>query len=99
MSTSGFMNMLYVLSIHPITAFFEIGLVSEKNTQTDVVYLDFAKAFDSVDHLILLRKVRSYGVTGSVLNWFRDYLNGRTQRVIIDGACSKWKHSGFPCFL
>ena len=75
-----------------------IGSDLDKNTQTDVVYLDFAKSFDSVDHLILLRKVRSYGVTGSVLNWFRDYLNGGTQRVIIDGACSKWKHSGSLAF-
>ena len=46
------------------------------------MYLDFAKTFDSVDHTILLAKLRCYGVTGSALDWFVNYLNGRTQRVV-----------------
>ena len=54
-----------------------------------MVYLDFAKAFDSVDHAVL-RKLRSYGVTGPVLCWFEDYLTGRTQRVVVDGVASTW---------
>ena len=37
---------------------------------------------DSVDHNILLEKLRCYGVTGSVFDWFADYLSGRTQRVV-----------------
>jgi hypothetical protein len=71
-----------------LSAFHSIGQDLDKNTQTDVLYLDFAKAFDSVDHNILLDKLRWYGVTGSVLDWFADYLNGRTQRVVVDGAAS-----------
>ena len=54
------------------------------------MYLDFAKAFDSEDHTILLAKLRCYGLTGSALDWFVNYLNGRTQRVVVDGATSKW---------
>jgi hypothetical protein len=61
------------------------------------LYLNFAKAFDSVDHNILLDKLRWYDVTGSVLDWFADYLNGRTQRVV-DGEASAWSSvtSGVP---
>ncbi|CAB4006426.1 Hypothetical predicted protein, partial [Paramuricea clavata] len=81
-----------------LSAFHSIGQDLDKNTQTDVLYLDFAKAFDSVDRNILLDKLRSYGVTGSVLDWFADYLNGRTQRVVVDGVASAWSSvtSGVP---
>ena len=81
-----------------LSAFHSIGQDLDKNTQTDVLYLDFAKAFDSVDHNILLDKLRWYGVTGSVLDWFADYLNGRTQRVVVDGVASAWSSvtSGVP---
>ena len=67
-----------------------IGQNLDKNTQSDVLYLDFAKAFDSVDHQILVKKLKCYGVAGRLLDWFTDYLNGRTQRVVIDGAVSQW---------
>ncbi|CAB4013342.1 Hypothetical predicted protein [Paramuricea clavata] len=57
---------------------------------SDVLYLDLAKAFDSVDHQILVEKLKCYGVAGRLLDWLTDYLNGRTQRVVIDGAVSQW---------
>ena len=47
----------------------------DKNIQTDVVYLDFAKAFDSVDPSVLLQKLKRYGVEGDTLAWFTDYLS------------------------
>ena len=56
-----------------------IGQKLDKNEQTDIVYLDFAKAFDSVDHSILLQKLKCYGVTGSLLNWIADYPKYRRQ--------------------
>ncbi len=70
----------------------------DNNTQTDVLYLDLSKAFDSVDHTILLEKLRGYGVTGPVQCWFADYLHGRTQRVAVDDVTSSWSPvtSGVP---
>ena len=75
-----------------------IGQSLDKNTQTDIVYLDFAKAFDSVDHKILLHNLKSYGVSGQLHAWFADYLSGRFQRVMVDGTASQWAAvtSGVP---
>lgn len=75
-----------------------IGQYLDKNIQTDLIYLDFAKAFDSVDHKILLAKLNAYGVSGQLLDWFTDYLTGRVQRVVVDGAASQWTPvtSGVP---
>lgn len=67
-----------------------IGQALEKNIQTDVIYLDFAKAFDSVDHTILLAKLRVYEVSEQLLAWFTDYLTGRAQRVVLDDATPQW---------
>ncbi|XP_072048564.1 uncharacterized protein [Amphiura filiformis] len=55
---------------------------------TDVVYLDFSKAFDSVNHSKLIEKLRYAGIGGSLLAWFNNYLEGRLQRVVINGAHS-----------
>ena len=60
------------------------------NTQTDILFLDFAKTFDSVDHVILLRKLKDYGIAGNLYRWFSDYLHNRTQRVVVEGAASSW---------
>ena len=75
-----------------------IGQLLDRNVQTDVLFLDFAKAFDSVDHTILLRRLKSYGISGNMYNWFADYLCGRTQRVVVDGVASGWFEltSGVP---
>ncbi|CAB4028943.1 Hypothetical predicted protein [Paramuricea clavata] len=73
-----------------LSVFHNIGQNLDNNTQSDVLYLDLAKAFDSVDHQILVEKLKCYGVAGRLLDWFTDYLNGRTQRVVIDGAVSQW---------
>ncbi len=64
----------------------------------DVVYLDFAKAFDSVPHERLLLKLKMYGVQGEVLTWIEQFLKGRRQRVRVNGEVSEWKDvtSGIP---
>ncbi|MDW0252237.1 MAG: reverse transcriptase family protein, partial [Nitrososphaeraceae archaeon] len=56
--------------------------------QTDVIYLDLAKAFDSVVHSKLLYKLEYYGISGLALNWIRDFLCNRTQCVKIGSALS-----------
>jgi Reverse transcriptase (RNA-dependent DNA polymerase) len=53
----------------------------ENNNQVDAIYTDFSKAFDSVDHKILLDKLNILGFTGNFLNWIASYLSGRTQIV------------------
>lgn len=64
----------------------------------DMIYLDFAKAFDTVPHRRLIKKLESYGVNGSLLDWIRDFLEGRKQRVVVDGMFSEWAGvlSGVP---
>ena len=66
-----------------------IGEALDKNKQTDILYLDFAKAFDTVDHVILIEKLKWYGVTGQLIDWFSDYLKDRPQRVVIDSTASE----------
>ena len=55
----------------------------DQNLPTDAVYLDFSKAFDTVPHHRLLRKLEGYGITGGILSWIKDFLTNRTQFVKI----------------
>ena len=65
-----------------------IGKNLEKGLQTDVVFMDISKAFDTVDHKRLLQKLREVGVSGSLLLWFENYLSIRFQRVTVLGVTS-----------
>ena len=57
--------------------------------KTISIFIDLKKAFDTVDHKILLNKMAFYGVRGSAQNWFKNYLNDREQFVIINGVKSE----------
>ena len=74
------------------TTFFELGL------PWDCIYMDFAKAFDSVPHERLLLKIESYGIRGKLLGWIRNFLSNRRQRVTIGDRHSDWRPvtSGIP---
>ena len=64
----------------------------------DVLYLDFAKAFDKVPHQRLLEKCKGLGLDGKLLEWIRVWLEGRKQRVVLNGEASEWSDvlSGVP---
>jgi len=54
-------------------------------------YIDFNKAFDTVSHNVLLGKLRKCGLDEWSVRWIENWLNGRTQRVVIRGAESSWR--------
>ena len=64
----------------------------------DTVYLDFSKAFDKVDHGILLRKLHALGVGGYILRWVHSFLSNREQAVAVEGCISAYGtvKSGVP---
>ena len=66
--------------------------------QLDTVLLDFSKAFDKVNHRKLYLKLDHYGIRGKLLDWFKDFLTGRTQQVVINGESSSKANvtSGVP---
>ena len=54
--------------------------------EVDVLYLDLSKAFDKVDHSLLLAKLEGYGISAPLLKWFRSHLADRSQRVVLEGV-------------
>ena len=66
----------------------EIGEMLDNRVQVDTIYLDFAKAFDRVDHHLLLKKLHLFGISGSLFCWFSDYLSNRFQQVTVLGKTS-----------
>ena len=54
----------------------------------DTVYLDFMKAFDTVPHMRLMGKLKAYGVEGNTAKWITEYLNNRSQVVVVNGEKS-----------
>ena len=60
-----------------------------EGSDTDAIFLDFAKAFDKVDHDVLLRKLQNLGITGELHNWIRSFLTNRVQKVTVDGFHSR----------
>ena len=64
--------------------------VLDRGGQTDVMFLDFSKAFDSVPHRILLEKLRFYDIDGKHNSLISSLLHCRRQRVVINGASSSW---------
>jgi hypothetical protein len=66
----------------------ELAANSDKNIQTDLIIMDFAKVFDKVPHQRLLYKLKFYGIKNETLNWISAFLSNRTQTIILDGESS-----------
>ena len=66
--------------------------------EVDVIYLDYSKAFDKVDHQVLLAKMKMYGINGKFYDWIKDFLSNRSQTVVVDGSKSSFQEvkSGVP---
>ena len=64
----------------------------------DIIYTDFAKAFDKVSHRKLLYKLKYYGFGDDLINWIKAFLLNRSQRVVLGDVNSSWFEvsSGVP---
>ena len=58
--------------------------------QVDVIYTDFAKAFDTVPHRRLLSKIKSYNINHRLILWIQDFLCNRKQTIGVNGEFSSW---------
>ena len=77
----------------------DLALALNNKSRIDVIYFDFAKAFDSVSHDLILHKLKYlYNVDGLMLKFIKSYLEGRQQQVVIGGHSSSIKpvNSGVP---
>ena len=76
----------------------EVTRAVDEGALVDVIYLDFAKAFDKVPKERLLEKLRAHGIGGQILRWIRNWLTDRQQRVVLNGKKSGWEMvlSGVP---
>ena len=63
---------------------------TDKKKFVGSVFFYLKKAFDCVNHQILLAKLPFYGFTTLVLEWFRSYLSGRVQKVCVGNSSSQW---------
>jgi hypothetical protein len=81
-----------------------ITTLIDKQQRVGGIFCNLTKAFDCIDHNILLHKLQYYGIIGNSLSWFKSYLGNRMQKVCLlpnvldQEASSKWKTvtSGVP---
>jgi hypothetical protein len=71
-----------------ITTIDQIAKNMDQGHQTDIILLDFSRAFDKVPQQHFLLKLDHYGVSGTTLSWIKDFLNCRTQSVVLEGHTS-----------
>ena len=74
-------------------------MFTESSCSVDMIYIDFSKAFDKVDHGVLLHKLRDMGIAGNLGIWFHSFLSNQYHFVRLQGGSStasdKWSTSGY----
>ena len=71
-----------------VTTLHDLCQSFEKSVQFDIAILDFSKAFDTVPHPKLIEKFESYGIRGSLYQWFMAFLTQRSMKVVLDRKSS-----------
>ncbi|KAK4806819.1 hypothetical protein QYF61_005615 [Mycteria americana] len=74
-----------------ISFYDKVTRLVDEGKAVDVVCLDFSKAFDTVSHGILLEKLAAHGLDRCTLCWVKNWLDGRAQRVVVNGVYSSWR--------
>ena len=64
----------------------EITKNLDNSIQTDIIILDFAKAFETVNHSLVIQKIHSYGIKGKSNKWINNFLADRKQAVVVNGC-------------
>ena len=63
----------------------------DEGKAVDIVYLDFQKTFNTAPHRILIEKLAAHGLDERTVCWVKHWLDGRSQRVVVNGAKSSWQ--------
>ena len=64
--------------------------ILDSGSPIDAIYLDIRKAFDTVPHQRLMKKLEAYGINDRTLGWIENFLHDRRQRVVVNGKMSTW---------